>query len=253
MKLSFSVTIAVLVGCALPLLGYGLKGSSAVGDAAVKSAREQSFPSHSSDPLLSAGRELVIFDFFSQLLQFLFSLFGGGIIGGDGGGMPTAPPTMPPSESCAFSGMESLTIPATVIGDTSVAFGMGPPFPDICTSSDGEDVETIGPREFREFTVDTDKTITLTTCNAGTDYDTVLSVFSCAGSTFTCVDAHDEGGFNNPKFCSVVTIDAKAGETYFVVVRHCPYLLLSHMLHEHRLLTDSLFKDQWLWVRFRKL
>lgn len=65
-----------------------------------------------------------------------------------------------------------------------------------------------------EVTEDTD--VTLTTCSAGTNYDTQISVYDSLNEN--CIMANDIDNFAECGFASAVTLPASADTTYLVLV-----------------------------------
>jgi len=80
----------------------------------------------------------------------------------------------------------------------------------------------VGPTVWYTFT-GTGNNVTLTTCNAGTNFDTILAVYcapnGCAGP-FNCVGGNDDGAAACGVFAtaSTVTVPTVASQQYFVVV-----------------------------------
>ncbi|GAA4053235.1 hypothetical protein GCM10022409_45190 [Hymenobacter glaciei] len=65
--------------------------------------------------------------------------------------------------------------------------------------------------------VGTGANMTVTTCNAATDFDTQLFVYSGRCGTYTCVGGNDDA-IPNSTTCSSVTFTSQYGATYFVLI-----------------------------------
>ncbi len=96
---------------------------------------------------------------------------------------------------------------ASVSGNTS-----GPT--DSLTGSCGS-AESSAPEVVFELTAPEDGVIIASTANAGTDFDTVVYVLGACDDASTEIACDDDGGGQGP---SVVSFDAVAGQTYFIVV-----------------------------------
>ena len=105
----------------------------------------------------------------------------------------------------------NVTVPGTNAGDTSVQAD-----PSSCANNDIYD-------EWYRYTMPCEGTLTISTCDAGTDYDTTLAVYSdCGGanSEIACNDDSTEPGCQiaglNRK--SLLVINAAGGETVYIRV-----------------------------------
>lgn len=101
------------------------------------------------------------------------------------------------------------TVPGTTQGDTWQEAD-----PSTCASNDTID-------EWYRFVMPCQGSVTITTCEPGTDFDTTLSVFtSCGGAQIACNDDSPDsgcqiGGFNRK---SKVSINAAGGEVLYIRV-----------------------------------
>ena len=60
--------------------------------------------------------------------------------------------------------------------------------------------------------------MTLSTCSAGTNYDTKLSVFSGSCGSLVCIDGDDDHTCTHTNLHSEVSFAAVSGTTYYVLV-----------------------------------
>ena len=138
-----------------------------------------------------------------------------------GEGLPNPNPVLgPPPANDLCEDAETLAVPGTAIGNTDTA-GIDEPPAFTCGTT-----ITVGGVWYT--VTGTGNTFTATTCNAGTDYDTKVSVFCEDCADLTCVDGNDDqpgpfdpacdvisNGFNRG---STVTFCTEPGATYSILV-----------------------------------
>lgn len=106
----------------------------------------------------------------------------------------------------------SVSCGQTVSGST---VGMGNDTPGYCGTSDGT-----GGGVWYKITGN-GQTISATTCNAGTTFDTKLRVFTGSCGNLSCVTGNDDMGFSNCSFSGLrsrVTWSSAVGQTYYILV-----------------------------------
>lgn len=127
----------------------------------------------------------------------------------NGGGLPndlTGP--VPPNDDCDAA--EALAVPGTAFG-TTIGANFDPEAGATCgtaITAEGVWYTVIG----------NGNTFTASTCDGATDYDTKLSVFCEDCADLTCVDGNDDGGSQNPQFCSEIAFCTQIGAEYSVLV-----------------------------------
>ncbi|GAB3871820.1 hypothetical protein GCM10028824_21480 [Hymenobacter segetis] len=123
-----------------------------------------------------------------------------------GSGTSTTPFLLPlPNDQC--TGAIPLACGQTINGTNLGATSTGDPTA-ACTLS-------IGPGGVFYTVVGTGASMTVTTCNAVTDFDTKLFVFTGRCGSYTCVRGNDDTGANT---CSTVTFASQYGVNYLVFV-----------------------------------
>ncbi len=129
----------------------------------------------------------------------LFGLSAGSVLAG---------PAPPPNDACtaptALGGL-----PASVMGSTSMA--TFDPAATFCVTS------ATAPNVWYTV-VGTGNTITATTCNPGTSYDTKLSVYCADCPALTCVTGNDDDFGGSPFLCSTVSWCSVSGAIYRILV-----------------------------------
>jgi Metallo-peptidase family M12B Reprolysin-like/Cadherin domain/IPT/TIG domain len=121
--------------------------------------------------------------------------------------------TPPANDLCTAPNLPVLTCGGTVTGTTLNSTSTGDPT-GTCTAA----INATAGGVFYLFT-GTGGSVTVSTCNVGTDFNTKLFVFSGSCGSLTCV-----GGNNNSAACSaatnasIVTFTATAGTQYYVFV-----------------------------------
>jgi Secretion system C-terminal sorting domain len=121
---------------------------------------------------------------------------------------PTAPP--PPSDNDLCSASVPLlacggSVSGTTVGATSDA-----------VPTCGTSLNTAPSRWYRF--IGTGQTVTITTCNAGSNYDTKLGIFTGSCGALTCVTGNDDSSCSFSSLRSTVTFTSVSGTTYFVYV-----------------------------------
>jgi hypothetical protein len=115
----------------------------------------------------------------------------------------------PANDLCANA--SAIACGQTVTGSTVGATTAGDP-----TAFCGTDVD--GGGVFYSI-MGTGASITLSTCNPGTDFDTKLFVYSGSCGSYTCIDGNDDSsGCASSAAASSVTFNSVAGTTYLVFV-----------------------------------
>ncbi len=128
----------------------------------------------------------------------------------------TTPPAAPANDLCTAPSLPVLTCGGSVTGTTTNSTSTGDPTAT-CTAT----IQPASGGVFYRFT-GTGGSVTMTTCNAGTNYDTKLFVFTGACGALACVAGNDD----QPTTCaatgnstpSSVTFASTAGTSYLVFV-----------------------------------
>jgi bacillolysin len=125
---------------------------------------------------------------------------------------------LPPSNDlCANTGLPELTCGATLLGTTLGSTTKASP----SGSCSGVSVSAAAGGVFYRF-VGTGGSVTVTTCNAATNFDTQLFVYSGSCGAYVCVGANDDQGgiclANGAAVPSTVTFASVAGTNYFIFV-----------------------------------
>jgi bacillolysin len=133
-------------------------------------------------------------------------------------GISSAKFALPPSNDlCANTGLPELTCGATLLGTTLGSTTKASPL----GSCSGVSVSAAAGGVFYRF-VGTGGSVTVTTCNAATNYDTQLFVYSGSCGAYVCVGANDDQGgiclANGAAVPSTVTFASVAGTNYFIFV-----------------------------------
>ncbi|MBH8569003.1 IPT/TIG domain-containing protein [Microvirga sp. STS02] len=133
------------------------------------------------------------------------------VTGPGGTGTSTTAFTVPPAND-ACSGAIALTCGQSVTGTTVGSTATGDPTGS-CTA-----ISVDGAGVFYSI-VGTGANITVSTCNAATNFDTKLFVYSGTCGSYTCVGANDDAAnCSANSLASTVTFSSAFGTTYYVFV-----------------------------------
>ncbi len=118
----------------------------------------------------------------------------------------------PTNDLCANTGLPVLACGGSVSGTTVNSTSTGDPTATCTTSI------TAGAGGIFYRFVGTGGSVTMTTCAAGTNYDTKLFVFTGTCGSYTCVIGNDDASCGVISTASAVTFASVAGTNYFVFV-----------------------------------